>query len=57
MDAPAAATVAAVLQVLELVPDQVAVELDGAVVPRRSWSGVRVSPGSALEIVRFVGGG
>jgi len=35
----------------------VSVELNFLVRPRQSWSGIRLSDGDILEIVRFVGGG
>jgi sulfur carrier protein len=54
---PTTMTVSALVKLLDVVPAQVAVELDGTIVPRESWSNVAISPGALLEIVRFVGGG
>jgi len=42
---------------LEVAPDRVAIELNRAIVRREDWSATVVSPGAALEIVQFVGGG
>ncbi len=38
-------------------PKQVAVAINGEVVPRRTWSGVCVEDGDVVEVVRAVGGG
>ena len=54
---PAASTVAGLLTQLDVDPRQVAVALNGEVVPRRTWSHVLVADGDAVEIVRAVGGG
>lgn len=35
----------------------VAVEHNGAIVPKRDYARLRVTDGDTLEIVRFVGGG
>ena len=42
---------------LELDPAKVAVERNGEIVPRSALGDVALSPGDALEIVHFVGGG
>jgi sulfur carrier protein len=57
MEIPEGTTVSALLELLSVTPAQVAVELDGKVVPREVWSEVLVCDGARLEIVRFVGGG
>ena len=57
LEIPEGTTVSALLELLSVTPAQVAVELDGKVVPREVWSEVLVSEGARLEIVRFVGGG
>lgn len=54
---PAASTVTALLAQLDVNPRQVAVALNGEVVPRRTWHEVTVDDGDAVEIVRAVGGG
>src|SRR5262249_35670609 len=57
MDFPPGMTIAELLGLLKVVPAQVAVELDRAIVPRASWAKPQISARAALEIVRFVGGG
>jgi sulfur carrier protein len=42
---------------LGLKGDRVAVEHNGAIVPRASWSQTVLSTGDRLEVVHFVGGG
>jgi sulfur carrier protein len=42
---------------LGLKADRVAVEHNGAIVPRGVWGETRVSAGDRLEVVHFVGGG
>jgi thiamine biosynthesis protein ThiS len=37
--------------------DRIAVELNGAIIPRTLWSATAVHDGDRLEIVHFVGGG
>ena len=53
----AGTTVAGLLAELGLPPDRVAVEVDRAIVRRVSWEGTRLTPGVAVEVVHFVGGG
>lgn len=50
-------TVDQLLQQLQLVQSQVAVELNGAIVPREAFVDTPLQAGDRLEIVRFVGGG
>lgn len=45
------------LESLNINPRQVAVALNGEVVPRDSWIEVEIEDGDAVEIVRAVGGG
>ncbi len=52
-----ATSVAALLDMLSITPKQVAVALNGAVVPRDTWVDTRISDGDTVEIVRAVGGG
>jgi sulfur carrier protein len=42
---------------LGLKSDRVAVEHNGAIVPRASWTETVLSAGDRLEVVHFVGGG
>ncbi len=51
------ATVAQLLEKLELAPIRVAVELNEELVPRREFDRTGLSAGDRLEIVTFVGGG
>jgi sulfur carrier protein len=53
----AAATIAALLDEMEIDARGVAVALNGAVVPRAAWRETRLSPGDAVEIVRARQGG
>lgn len=53
----AGATVSALLRELDLPEDRVAVELDGEILKRPSWSTTELADGARLEIVHFVGGG
>ena len=42
---------------LELKSDRVAVEHNGAIVPRTEWQNARLAASDRLEMVHFVGGG
>ena len=53
----ASASVEAVIAELGLKGDRVAVEYNGAIVPRTGWAGTRLGEGDRLEVVHFVGGG
>lgn len=53
----AAATIADLVRELELAPEKVAVERNGAIVPRSTLADVALGEGDVLEIVHFVGGG
>ncbi len=55
LDGPA--TVSAFLATLDINPRQVAVALNGEVVPRSDWPRTTIRPGDMVEIVRAVGGG
>ena len=50
-------TVADFLAASKLDTVRVAVEVNGAVVPRRDFAAVRLNEGDTLEIVTLVGGG
>lgn len=52
-----ALSVAGLLEKLDIKPKQVAVALNGEVVPRSEWPRTAVGDGDAVEIVRAVGGG
>jgi thiamine biosynthesis protein ThiS len=54
---PAGLTVRRLLLHLELAPDRVAVEFNGAIVRQPDWDVVIIGNGAVLEIVQFVGGG
>ena len=56
-DAPEGASVLELLAYLEIAPDRVAVELNGAIVRKHDWPTTPVESGANLEIVQFVGGG
>jgi sulfur carrier protein len=45
------------VELLQLKADRVAVERNGDIVPRATWSEVRLEDGDKLEVVQFVGGG
>ncbi len=51
------ATLAALVELLELVPERVAIELNRKVVRRADWPQVFLADGDRIEIVHFVGGG
>jgi len=46
-----------VIGLIALKADRIAVEHNGEIAPRASWSMVQVNSGDRLEIVHFVGGG
>jgi thiamine biosynthesis protein ThiS len=52
-----AATLASLLEELELDPRAVVVELNRRIVRRPELAGTRLSDGDAVELVHFVGGG
>ncbi len=52
-----AETIADLVRELELVPEKVAVERNGAIVPRSTLGEAALAEGDTLEIVHFVGGG
>jgi thiamine biosynthesis protein ThiS len=57
MEIPAATTLAALLARLELDTRKVAIERNREIVPRSTYATTILSPGDALEIVHFIGGG
>ncbi len=50
-------SVTAFLKVIDISARQVAVALNGEVVPRGDWARVTIGDGDAVEVVRAVGGG
>jgi sulfur carrier protein len=54
---PTPFTLAALVSILGMKPDRVAVELNRDIVPRDRWSDTELSEGDHLEVVHFVGGG
>jgi len=53
----AGASLAEVIGELGLKADRIAVERNGDIAPRATWSGVPMQSGDKLEVVHFVGGG
>ena len=51
------ATVAALLESLDIRGRRVAVELNRDILPKERYDGTRLSPGDVIEVVQFVGGG
>ena len=41
----------------ELDPQTVAIERNGAIVPRSDWDALHLSDSDRIELIRFVGGG
>ncbi len=56
-DNPNPFTLAALVEILGMKPDRVAVELNREIVPRDLWAETVLNEGDRLEIVHFVGGG
>ena len=54
---PPGATVAALVDALALAGKRIAVERNGAIVPRSGWAEATLTDGDRLEIVGAVGGG
>ena len=52
-----ASTIADLVRELDLIPEKVAVERNGEIVPRSTLEGAALGHGDTLEIVHFVGGG
>ncbi len=50
-------TLAALVEILGMKSDRVAIELNLDIVPRDRWSATQLNEGDRLEIVHFVGGG
>jgi len=56
-DSPNPFTLAALVEMLGMKADRVAVELNRDIVPRDRWSHTHLKDGDRLEVVHFVGGG
>ncbi len=56
-EAPSSATVASLLQELEIPASRVAVEHNRRILKRAEFSATHLQDGDRLEIVHFVGGG
>jgi thiamine biosynthesis protein ThiS len=54
---PSGAVIKDLIKDLDLIPDRVAVELNGKIIKRLEWDSTTLSEGDKLEIVHFVGGG
>jgi thiamine biosynthesis protein ThiS len=50
-------TLSALVKILGLKPDRVAVELNRSIVAREQWPETELGEGDRLEMVQFVGGG
>jgi thiamine biosynthesis protein ThiS len=56
-DAPHPFTVAALVEILGMKADRLAIELNLEIVPRDRWPQTTLNDGDRLEVVHFVGGG
>jgi sulfur carrier protein len=56
-DSPIPLTLAALVELLGMKHDRVAVELNRDIVPRYRWRDTKLTEGDRLEVVHFVGGG
>jgi thiamine biosynthesis protein ThiS len=56
-DSPTPFTLSALVEVLGMKPDRVAVELNLDIIPRDRWAETQLHEGDRLEMVHFVGGG
>ena len=45
------------LDILEVKPEMVALEVDELVIDRTRWADFKVDPSNRIEIMKFVGGG
>ena len=50
-------TISGLLEILEVKPERLAVEVNRRIVRRASWSSTALTEGDRIEIVNFVGGG
>jgi sulfur carrier protein len=56
-DLAAGSTVQELVTALRLKSDRLAIEHNGAIVPRAGWSSTPLADGDKFEMVHFVGGG
>jgi len=56
-DVPEGANITSLLQILEIDPSRVAVELNREIVRKPEWESAALNNGARIEIVWFVGGG
>jgi sulfur carrier protein len=56
-EVPDGLTVAALLDVLQMRANRVAIERNREILPRAQWQATQVQPNDSFEIVQFVGGG
>ena len=56
-DATPSFTLAALIEILGMKADRVAVERNHEIVPRDRWAETHLTEGDRLEVVHFVGGG
>ena len=56
-NAPTPFSLAALVELLGMKADRVAVELNREIVPRDRWGETQLKEGDRLEMVHFVGGG
>ncbi len=54
---PGEITLAGLLAFLDILPERVALELNGTIVKKQDWADRLIGAGAKLEIVQFVGGG
>jgi len=54
---PVPFTLAALVEIMGMKGDRVAVELNRDIVPRDRWASTHLTEGDRLEVVHFVGGG
>jgi sulfur carrier protein len=54
---PAGLNIVRLLQVLQVAPERVAVELNREIVRQPAWETTLIENGAELEVVQFVGGG
>jgi thiamine biosynthesis protein ThiS len=57
LDLPEGASIASVLERLEIQTPRVAVERNREIVPKASYASTALAAGDVLEVVEFVGGG
>lgn len=50
-------TVSQLLELLEIDQATVVAEIEGAIIAKKDFSEVRITPGQKIELIRFVGGG